>query len=722
MSGYPARQDTGWDEQAGLGAHTLHGKIRLVRSIPPFSLVLKTLRELGPAQLGLYALYWAGLKSGYFRRQTPAMHNLSPVIAHRLSSLRPVFDLPNPADILLVIGDEGLAHLKAEADEIVNGSVRLFGGTPVPLVLTLPGEHHHWTAYETGQAPIPQLSNSQTSHAPSSFDVKFIWEPARFGWAFTLCCAYYLTGDERYPAAFWRYFEVFNAANPTNLGPNWISAQEVALRILAFTFAAQIFAHSPHSTTTRHSNLALSVASHATRIPPTLIYARAQNNNHLLSEAAGLITASLVLPDHPQAGRWSNLGWKWFNRGLQSQISKDGTYIQQSTNYHRLMLQLALWVTKLRPQGSDDSGTNKQRAKNLQTISHGSNHALVAATRWLLALTDPDTGRVPNLGPNDGAYILPLTVLPFHDFRPVLQAAARTYLGQPAFKPGPWDEMSLWMCKDEVDEKRDSKSRSSRPVAHAPCVLHSTQSWGYLRAAHFNARPGHADQLHLDMWWRGLNIVQDAGTYLYTADPPWDNALTHTAVHNTVVVDGGEQMTRAGRFLYLDWAQAEIVTRSQAEDGSWEQVVARHDGYRRSGVIHQRSVTAFADNRWSIEDRILSARGAGARNPHTARLHWLLPDWEIQDLGSATGSGVAKVSIQSPLGPVRLAVGIQPSGGKAETSVIRAGELVYGSGPVSPTWGWVSPTYGVKIPAISFAVIVTARLPIIFHTEIMLPS
>ena len=33
------------------------------------------------------------------------------------------------------------------------------------------------------------------------------------------------------------------------------------------------------------------------------------------------------------------------------------------------------------------------------------------------------------------------------------------------------------------------------------------------------------DQLHLDLWWRGLNIAQDAGTYLYNADPPWDNPL-----------------------------------------------------------------------------------------------------------------------------------------------------------------------------------------------------
>ena len=60
----------------------------------------------------------------------------------------------------------------------------------------------------------------------------------------------------------------------------------------------------------------------------------------------------------------------------------------------------------------------------------------------------------------------------------------------------------------------------------------------------------------MDLWWRGLNIAQDAGTYLYNADPPWDNSLTTALVHNTVTVNGRDQFTRAGRFLYLDWFNA----------------------------------------------------------------------------------------------------------------------------------------------------------------------
>ena len=86
--------------------------------------------------------------------------------------------------------------------------------------------------------------------------------------------------------------------------------------------------------------------------------------------------------------------------------------------------------------------------------------------------------------------------------------------------------------------------------------LYGKKSWAYLRTAQFTSRPSHADQLHLDLWWRGLNIARDAGTYLYNAPAPWDNSLTTTLVHNTVTINGRDQMTRAGRFLYLDWVNA----------------------------------------------------------------------------------------------------------------------------------------------------------------------
>ncbi|HZD56049.1 MAG TPA: heparinase II/III-family protein, partial [Anaerolineales bacterium] len=255
-----------------------------------------------------------------------------------------------------------------------------------------------------------------------------------------------------------------------------------------------------------------------------------------------------------------------------------------------------------------------------------------------------------------------------------------------------------------------------------PLILRTNDSWGYLRAARFNSRPGHADQLHLDLWWRGLNVAQDAGTYLYNAPPPWDNSLSQTEVHNTITVEGQDQMTRAGRFLWLDWAQGEVLEHNS--DGG--RMSAQHDGYRRWGVLHQRAVEC-REGRWIITDNLIPAGEVGsasrARNsPLVLRLHWVLPDWPwaIEDLPAETGT---QMLIQSPYGWIKLRVKFIPKTGRADNDhphgaqLIRAGELVHGTGSASAILGWVSHSYGYKEPALSLSIETESPLPVTIITQ-----
>ena len=662
------------------------------------SLILSALSELGPSQLGLYALYRIGLRSGYYRRATGE--------APEISLGRPSLDwlaLPKRDELLEMLGKSGLVDLIAEANEVLSGKVRNFGADPpVPLQLTVPGQLVHWTAYDHSNSDLNEMGAS---------DIKFTWETGRFGWAYTLARAYHLTSDERYPQTFWSYTETFLGGNPPYMGPHWVSAQEAALRLIALVFAARVFSGSAHTTPERVARLSNAVAAHAARIPPTLIYAHAQNNNHLLTEAAGLYTAGMALPEHPSAYSWRSLGWRWFNRGIASQVAPDGAYGQHSANYQRLMLQVALWMGKLT--------FARGQAFPQETVDR-----LAAATRWLGALLDSETGRVPNLGPNDGAYILPLTICPFYDYRPTLQAASLAFLGAPCVEPGAWDEMADWL----VDEGAGKPGRahphrppSFKEVVDAPKVIRLSvhPSWAYLRAAHFDGRPGHADQLHLDLWWRGLNVAQDPGTYLYNAPPPWDNALTRTQVHNTLTVNGEEQMLRAGRFLYLQRAQAQVLERAEDEGGGWKRLVAQHDGYRRLGLIHRRAVIGYEQGHWSVEDSLIpvgeEARSGGDATVE-ARLHWLLPDWdwEVDEALSET-----TMRLRSPLGELRLKLSCDP--GAKQFQIVRAGELVYGTGRVEPILGWSSPTYGDKIPALSIRWTIINAPPIVLRSEWIFP-
>ncbi|KAF0109073.1 MAG: hypothetical protein FD146_117 [Anaerolineaceae bacterium] len=661
-------------------------------------IAFKALRQLGLQQVGLYALYKFGLMTGHYRRAEEREQRVE------IGGLRPLFTFPTRDELLAVLGKDGKTALLAEADEIASGKVRLFGGEPVDLQLTLPGKLAHWTAYETGKVPLP-VPFPEPANLPTC-DVKRVWEPARFGWAFTLGRAYHISQNEKYAETFWRNFETFTDANPPCLGPHWMSGQEAALRLMAFVWAGQVFDAASASTPERKRRLADSVAAHAARIPPTLAYARSQHNNHLLTESAGLLTAGLALPDHPDAARWRALGWRWLNDGLQSQIDGYGEYAQHSTNYHRLMLQVILWTNAL---CSNDLSRYRWPRQTREAVER--------SVHWLLSLMDSETGRTPNLGANDGAYIFPLTISPFSDFRPVTHAAARIFLDYDLPR-GPWDEMALWFGAQAAGAAQ-SLSKGPKRLALPRYIgdqLYGKQSWAYFRTAQFTSRPSHADQLHLDLWWRGLNVAQDAGTYLYNAPAPWDNSLTAASVHNTVTVDGRDQFTRAGRFLYLDWFNAYRTSEIAAEPEILQRVSGR---YRAGGFRHTRTVTAFAAGRWLVEDEIL--RLAGRRKPFTARLHWLLPDWEWK---IENREQRVEISLKSPYGIIRLNLSAEPlfSDLYSLLSIVRAGEPLLGSSAPDPARGWTSPTYGVKIPALSLAVIVQGRGEISFSTEFIFPT
>ena len=666
-------------------------------------IAVKAVRQIGPLPVLQAALYQMGLRSGYWRWRLPAP---------RLETLDEQFTLhfplilPEKAQLENVAGTEKQEILK-EADEICSGKIRLFGGQPIPLLLAPKYTPLHWTAYETRKASY------------GTEDLKLTWEPGRFGWAITLARAYSMTCNENYAQTFWRLAEEFTLANPPYLGPHWASAQEVAIRIIAITIAIQMFDTSPAATFERKSLLTLSLAAQAARIPPTLIYARSQNNNHLLTESAGLITAGILLADLPQAKGWFDSGWHIFNRALQKQIARDGTYVQHSTNYHRLMLQTALWVHTIT--------TNMGK----EPFGRSTMERLAAATRWLLDQIDPLSGRVSNLGHNDGTYLLPFSSSGFSDYRPVLQAASRAFLGLPALPPGPWDELSLWLglVENQIKTAQPENPKTSNifsatenldPGVQSPprknkaqkpkSILRGQDSWASLRAVRYTSRPAHCDQLQVDLWWNGQNLALDAGTYSYNAAAPWENALANTNVHNTVQVDGQDQMECAGRFLWLDWAQAYYLP----GDSSPQRISAEHNGYQRIGVRHQRSLAYLGSNHWQVVDTLLPVHPIPEH--HSAVLHWLLPDlpWELHGttLRLKTNNGILSI---------RLALTDQTTA-QTYLQLVRAGQVIAGPGKASPVLGWYSPTYNLKQPALSLRFFIEGVLPLSFSSDWFLPQ
>jgi asparagine synthase (glutamine-hydrolysing) len=521
-------------------------------------------------------------------------------------------------------------------------------------------------------------------------DIKLIWEASRFSPVYALARAYAMTHNERYAEAFWTLVEDWAAHNPPQLGPNWKCGQEASFRMMAWCFGLYAFSISSYTTPERVVALSTMIAVTAARIEAYIGYALSLNNNHGLSEAMGLFTAGTLFPEFQRAEYWRSRGKKLLERQAVSQIYADGAYIQHSTNYQRLMLHNFLWTLRL-------------AELNDSPFSRDMYMQLLRSAEFLDSITDAHSGRVPNYGNNDGALVLPLTDCDYGDFRPTLQAMC--YLGarQRRYGAGLWDEALVWLFGKQSLNGPVLFRATQQPLTSSSgySVLRGSESWAMIRCAAYRDRPAHADQLHLDLWWRGLNIALDSGTFAYNAAPPWDGAFLGTAAHNSVMVDGEDQMRRFSRFLWTEWATGSNVQHTR--DRGCEFWSGEHDGYRRLGVSHRRTIERRGDV-WNITDDIL---GDGR---HRVRLHWLLPDFP-----AAVDHAGDTVQLKSPKGVVHIRAKCATH---ANFTLVRAGTRIAGSvsDPDHLVRGWVSPTYASKQPALSLALEAHGMLPITFET------
>lgn len=618
-----------------------------------------------------YLLYQFGIKSGLYKRLTPALHSTLDQIPDWIPDHLP--DLPIvPDEKLLMAYLQADQFLLADAGNILSGKFRAFGRQLEPINLEPDNATVHWT----------KVSDS----GEDCIDIKLIWEPARFGWAFTLSRAYQLTGVDRYAACFWQQFETFTKYNPVNCGPNWASAQEVSLRLINLSLSALCLRNSPESTPDRLRLFNSLIVQHTRRILPTIIYAKAQNNNHLLSEAAGLYTAGTLCRWHPDAGKWRKQGLQIFDQALIKQIDEHGEYVQHSTNYHRLMLHLALWMHRLT--------VINEESLNISALSR-----ISTAINWLLEHTDSFSGKAVNLGHNDGTNLFDLSSCQYSDYRPVLQACSTIFCQKPLFEAGPWDELSVWMGA-QLQEKSKPIDLHASGTANQRLVL-DKNSWASMRVAKYKTRPAHADQLHVELWWRGINLATDPGTYRYTALAPWQNALRASMVHNTLTVDRLDQMQSISRFRWINWAQADL----HVYDRDKLTVVASHNGYHQKGITHTRTLKGLPHKPgWQITDRVISDRAI--LSPITLYVHWLLPDLPYRIDGNS-------LSLYTSAGTAELNFSCDDSVQQQGISVYRSGKQIFGESVVDqPLLGWYSDTYNHKVPALSIEFRVTTDLPV----------
>lgn len=512
--------------------------------------------------------------------------------------------------------------------------------------------------------PIGPHWTTTARSGPPRDDIKLVWEPSRFSLAYYLARAYARTDDERWAQAFWTMFDAWIDQNPPQQSVAWGCGQEMTFRLMAMLFGAMVTLDSPAATNQRLYALSRLSWQTGRHISTNINYARSQKNNHAISEAVGLWTVGSLFGELQEAARWQRDGQRILAAEVRRQIYGDGSFVQHSLNYHRVMMDDLLWALAVSGQAGIPLPLDVQ-------------DRFARATSWLEQMVDPQTGRVPNYGPNDGAQVLPLAYCDYLDYRPTVQAARLLLDGSRPFGPGPWDEKALWLVGQPALQATVQSTK--RPAAVAMddggyYILRGRQSWGMIRCHTYRDRPAQADMLHFDLWYNGANILRDGGSYLYYCQPPWKNYFNSTAAHNTIEVDGQDQMVKGPRFLWFQWTRSRLRQLHVSSDSQHAHVQCEHYGYSRltGQVIHRRTINRHGDN-WRIVDDLV---GAGE---HEVALRWRLcpGQWRNEEgrwRAAVAGTDLV-IAVRSPWGS-RLVTGQE-----------------------SPPEGWESLRYGCKEPA-----------------------
>ncbi|MGN2272025.1 alginate lyase family protein [Priestia megaterium] len=495
-------------------------------------------------------------------------------------------------------------------------------------------------------------------------DIKFIWELSRFSFVYSLVRAYRITSNEKYVVKFWALFESWVENNPLEIGVNYKCGQEMSFRIMAWIFGLYSFLDHKESTNQRITTLVKFIYYHTNHVDKHFEFAlKSVKNNHAISEAAGMYTVGTVLPFFNKSKKWREKGKKYLEKEGLRQIYEDGSYLQHSMNYQRLVIQNYTWVLQLAKLNGDSF------SEELIT-------RLKKCVKFLYNNQDKKNGYLPNYGMNDGALIHPLSSNDYLDYRPQLNAAWHVLTRRRLYQSGLHDENLLWICGEEAlnSPVEDCYRKSQDYPVGGYYTIQGEGSFGLVRCGTYKDRPNQADMLHLDLWSNGENILTDAGTFSYNTDEEWLKYFNGTSSHNTIMINNKDQMEKASRFMWLNWTKSKLISFNQYEDGM---MIFEGEHYGYKPLTHRRGVIHY-EGQWVIIDDVF---GDFSHEKQSFSLSWL---FGVRD--------VAKVEANEWV--------LETNTEKWNLSIIESPsykDKLY-KGSIEPTKGWRSLYYGEKEP------------------------
>jgi hypothetical protein len=424
-------------------------------------------------------------------------------------------------------------------------------------------------------------------------DIKYVWEKSRFSYLLTIIRYDY--HFEKDSSEF--VFNEINSwidANPINQGPNWKCSQEISLRTFNWLYALYFYKNSPFLTEELWFKIQNVLYWQMHHVFKHINFSRiAVRNNHAITETLALTLCSILFPFFPESKKWSKIGRKYFEQEIAYQIYDDGAFIQHSMNYHRVLIQLLNFGFSI-----------TQKAKQpFSEIVYKKAHLTL---NFLYQFIEPKNGHLPNYGNNDGALFFPLSDNEYRDYRPQLNTLHKLLTSKDLF-----DSVEDFFMSSKPLYNFDSLKQNLGITSFSNSgyyLFRTKQTFTFIKCGNYKDRPAQADNLHLDIWYKGENIIRDGGTYKYNADEEDSNYFFGTKSHNTVMIEDYNQMLKGGRFIWYYWTKKSTVTIQENENDFIFNGTVNVFSFINNKCKHVRKVTIFKkEPKWIIEDRVTNS-------------------------------------------------------------------------------------------------------------------
>lgn len=412
------------------------------------------------------------------------------------------------------------------------------------------GEDIRWNYDYVKDVEISSLKDAKANGS----DIKRIWELSRLHQLTPLCKAYIITQEEIYKDKIRSIVTDWIDKNPYYKGPNWINPMEISIRCANIINALFLCPElKEEGEWLKQVNKLLFWSG--TYVRYHLENTTLVNNNHYMSDLFGLLVISLYFSGtvsrvvNKEVSEWLRFSYKELNSEIKQQILKDGGTFEKSTSYHAYVLELLLVSKRLLQKNTEYDITDI---------------AKIVERMWQYIARFNHGNTIPFIGDSDNTRLYQFS----DDY--------------------PYENQRSYKILFEELEKETGKESSNRNCFKysGHYFLQNGKIDVLVNCGKVYANGGHChnDQLSFILWYDGIQLSDDPGTFCYTSDPEKRNLFRGTAAHSTVMVDEKEQNELIRTFEIKERTNSECV------DYSDSYFKGRHQGYTEIGAIVEREI------------------------------------------------------------------------------------------------------------------------------------